>query len=87
MDLTKFTERARGFIQSAQTIALRENHQRLEPIHILKSLLDDPEGFASNLIQKSGADAASVRQNLDIAFQKLSVIKGDAGQVILDQKK
>jgi len=86
MDLTKFTERARGFIQSAQTIALRENHQRLEPIHILKSLLDDPEGFASNLIQKSGGDAASVRQNLDIAFQKLPVIKGDAGQMILDQK-
>ena len=40
MDLTKFTERSRGFIQEAQTIAMRENHQRLEPLHLLKALLE-----------------------------------------------
>ena len=47
MDLSKFTERARGFIQAAQTIAIRENHQRILPEHILKALLDDDQGFAS----------------------------------------
>ena len=50
MDLSKFTERARGFIQAAQTVAIRENHQRILPEHILKALLDDDQGFASNLI-------------------------------------
>ena len=54
MDLSKFTERARGFIQAAQTIAIRENHQRILPEHILKALLDDDQGFASNLIARSG---------------------------------
>ena len=57
MDLSKFTERSRGFIQAAQTIAIRENHQRLMPEHILKALLDDPEGLASNLIAKAGGTA------------------------------
>ena len=54
MDFSKFTERARGFIQAAQTIAIRENHQRILPEHILKVLLDDDQGFASNLITRSG---------------------------------
>jgi ATP-dependent Clp protease ATP-binding subunit ClpB len=54
MNLEKFTERSRGFIQAAQTIATRENHQRLLPEHLLKAVLDDPEGLATNLINASG---------------------------------
>jgi ATP-dependent Clp protease ATP-binding subunit ClpB len=51
MDFEKYTERARGFVQAAQALALREGHQRFTPEHLLKVLLDDPEGLAANLIQ------------------------------------
>jgi ATP-dependent Clp protease ATP-binding subunit ClpA len=71
MDLTKFTERARGFIQAAQTIAIRENHQRILPEHILKALMDDDQGFATNLIAKAGGNPAHVRTSLDQAIAKL----------------
>ena len=54
MNLDKFTERSRGFIQAAQTIAQREDHALLGPEHLLKALLDDKEGLASNLIARSG---------------------------------
>jgi len=56
MNLEQFTERSRGFIQAAQTIALRENHQRFLPEHLLKALLDDSEGMSANLIKASGGD-------------------------------
>ena len=72
MDLSKFTERARGFIQAAQTIAIRENHQRILPEHILKALLDDDQGFASNLIARSGGDAKSVRDHVATTLSKLA---------------
>jgi len=62
MDFEKFTERARGFIESAQGLALRSNHQQLTPEHILKVLLDDQEGMAASLIQAAGSRAAEVRQ-------------------------
>ncbi len=62
MDLNKFTERSRGFIQAAQTIAMRESHQRLTPEHLLKALMDDGEGLAANLIRRSGGDPARVVQ-------------------------
>ena len=55
MNVEKFTDRARGFIQAAQTIAQREDHQKLVPEHLLKALLDDEEGLASNLIGRAGA--------------------------------
>src|SRR5210317_1246143 len=84
MDLTKFTERARGFIQSAQTIAIRDNHQRVMPEHILKSLMDDDQGLASNLISRSGGDAAAVRAALAQALAKLPTVQGDA-QAYVDQ--
>jgi len=84
MDLTKFTERARGFIQAAQTIATRDSHQRLAPEHILKALLDDDQGLASNLITAAGGDAARVRQTLDLALGKMPKVTGDAAQVYLD---
>ena len=56
MNFEKFSERARGFIQAAQTIALRENHQRVVPEHLLKALLDDEQGLAANLIKRAGGD-------------------------------
>ncbi len=84
MDLTKFTDRARGFIQAAQTIALREDHQRLEPIHILKALLDDPEGLSSNLIARAGGDVARVREHSESEVAKLPKITGGNVQIVLD---
>lgn len=84
MDLTKFTERARGFMQAAQTIAVRENHQRLAPEHILKALMDDDQGLASNLIQRSGGAPARVVEALEAAIAKIPQVSGDAGQIYLD---
>jgi ATP-dependent Clp protease ATP-binding subunit ClpB len=84
MDLSKFTERSRGFIQAAQTIATRENHQRLTPDHILKALLDDEEGLAANLINASGGDAKRVRETLELSMGKMPQVTGDAAQVYLD---
>ena len=84
MDLSKFTERSRGFIQAAQTIATRESHQRLAPEHVLKALLDDDQGLARNLIAASGGDGARVMQALDLSLDKIPKVTGDAAQVYLD---
>ena len=84
MDLSKFTERSRGFVQAAQTIATRDSHQRLAPEHILKALMDDEEGLASNLITASGGDAKAVKQAVDIALGKMTKVTGDAAQTYLD---
>ena len=85
MDLSKFTERARGFIQAAQTVAIRENHQRILPEHILKALLDDDQGFASNLITRSGGDAKSVRDHVATTLSKLPKVEGGAQAYINNQ--
>jgi len=84
MDLNKFTERARGFVQAAQTIALREGHQRLTPEHILKALLDDDQGMAANLITHAGGNMARVSEAVETAIGKLPKVSGDAGQIYLD---
>jgi len=84
MDLSKFTERARGFVQNAQSIAVREDHQRLEPLHLLKALVDDSEGFAANLIASSGGDAAQLAELVDQAFSKLPKVSGGSHQMILE---
>ena len=86
MDLNKFTERARGFVQAAQTIAMREGHQGLTPEHLLKALMDDEQGLASNLISRSGGTPARVVEALDAVVAKLPKVSGDAGQVYLDSK-
>ncbi|WP_324752598.1 ATP-dependent chaperone ClpB [Roseovarius sp. Pro17] len=86
MDLNKFTERSRGFIQAAQTIAMRESHQRLTPEHLLKALMDDGEGLAANLIRRSGGDPARVVQALEAAVAKIPQVQGDAGQTYMDQQ-
>lgn len=84
MDLNKFTERARGFVQAAQTIAMREGHQRLTPEHILKALMDDDQGLASNLITRAGGAPSLVVNALDASMAKIPKVSGDAGQVYLD---
>ncbi|WP_428513230.1 ATP-dependent chaperone ClpB [Roseovarius sp.] len=84
MDLSKFTERSRGFIQAAQTIAIRESHQKLAPEHILKALMDDPEGMASNLIKRAGGEPARVVQALDLSLGKIPKVSGDSGQIYMD---
>ena len=86
MDLNKFTERSRGFIQAAQTIAMRESHQKLAPEHILKALMDDDQGLASNLIKSAGGTPALVLQGVDLALGKIPKVTGDAGQTYMDQQ-
>ena len=85
MNLDKFTERSRGFIQAAQTIAMRESHQRLAPEHLLKALLDDEQGLATNLISSSGGAPARVVEAVELAVSKMAKVSGDAGQTYLDQ--
>ncbi|MGV6890291.1 ATP-dependent chaperone ClpB [Rhodophyticola sp. SM2404] len=84
MNLEKFTDRARGFIQAAQTIAQREDHQKLAPEHVLKALLDDDQGMATNLISHAGGNAKLVAESLQLALSKMPKVTGDAGQVYLD---
>ncbi len=86
MDMEKFTERSRGFIQAAQTIAMRESHQRLSPEHLLKALMDDDQGLASNLINASGGNAARVVEAVDVMMDKIPKVTGDGGQTYMDQQ-
>lgn len=84
MDFNKFTERARGFVQAAQTIAMRENHQRLLPEHLLKALLDDDQGLAANLIGRAGGAANRVIDANEAAITKIARVSGDTGQPYMD---
>ena len=84
MDMEKFTERSRGFIQAAQTIAIRETNQRVVPEHLLKALMDDDQGLAANLITRAGADAKAVQRAVDAAVAKLPKVSGGDGQVYVD---
>ena len=86
MDLQKFTERARGFLEAAQTIATRENHQRLAPEHLLKALMDDEEGLASNLIRAAGGAPERVVEAVDQALAGNPRVSGDAAQAYADQQ-
>ncbi|MDE2319617.1 MAG: ATP-dependent chaperone ClpB [Rhodospirillales bacterium] len=81
MDFEKFTERARGFIQAAQTIAMREYNQQITPEHLLKAFLDDDEGAASGLIRMAGGNPSLAKQAADAAVAKLPKVSGaGAGQ-------
>ena len=84
MDFEKYTERSRGFIQSAQGLALRSGHQRFTPEHILKVLLDDKEGLAANLIRAAGGDPAKALAAVEAELKKLPSVEGaGAGQLYL----
>jgi ATP-dependent Clp protease ATP-binding subunit ClpB len=84
MDFEKYTERSRGFIQAAQSLALREGHQRFAPEHLLKVLLDDEEGLAAGLIRASGGDPKLALSQTEAVLAKLPKVSGGgAGQVYL----
>lgn len=80
MNLEKFTDRAKGFLQAAQTVAIRMNHQRISPDHILKALLEDGEGMASGLIQRAGGNPAFAQQEVDKALAKVPTVSGSGAQ-------
>jgi ATP-dependent Clp protease ATP-binding subunit ClpB len=79
MDFEKFTERSRGFIQSAQNLALREGHQKFLPEHVLKVLLDDEEGLAAGLIKAAGGDSRQALRDTEAALAKLPKVSGGGG--------
>lgn len=84
MDFEKFTERARGFVQSAQSLALREGHQQFTPEHLLKVLLDDPEGLAAGLIDRAGGNSREALNGVEAALNKMPKVSGGgAGQIYL----
>ncbi|HVM22477.1 MAG TPA: ATP-dependent chaperone ClpB [Sphingomicrobium sp.] len=76
MDFEKLTDRARGFLQAAQTIAVREHHQRITPAHLLKALLDDEQGMAAGLINAAGGDAKTASQEADLLVAKVPAVTG-----------
>ncbi len=85
MDLEKYTERARGFLQAAQQYALAQGHQRFLPEHILKVLLDDPEGLCASLVREAGGDPKMAQANVAALLNKLPKVEGaGAGQLYLD---
>ncbi len=85
MDFEKYTDRSRGFVQSAQSLAQREGHQQFAPEHLLKVLLDDPEGLASGLIDRAGGNSRAALAAVEAALAKRPKISGGgAGQIYLD---
>ena len=84
MELDKYTERVKGFLQSAQTSALARGHQRLTPEHLLKVLLEDKEGLGANLIRAAGGDPVAALAALDAELDKLPRVEGaGAGQIYM----
>src|SRR5690242_12974497 len=80
MNLEKFTDRAKGFLQSAQTVAIRMNHQQITPEHLLKALLEDEQGMAAGLIQAAGGDPRKAVSETDLALAKLPAVSGSGAQ-------
>jgi ATP-dependent Clp protease ATP-binding subunit ClpB len=80
MNLEKFTDRAKGFLQSAQTVAIRMSHQRIGPEHLLKALLEDEQGMASGLIKAAGGDAPTALRETDAALAKVPAVSGGGAQ-------
>src|SRR6185295_19712408 len=85
MNIEKYTDRARGFVQSAQSLAQREGHQQFAPEHLLKVLLDDSEGLAAGLIDRSGGRSREALSAVEAALAKRPKVEGGgAGQVHLE---
>ena len=80
MNLEKFTDRAKGFLQAAQTVAIRMSHQRISPEHLLKALIEDGEGMASGLIQRAGGDPRKAESAVDAALAKVPAVSGGGAQ-------
>jgi ATP-dependent Clp protease ATP-binding subunit ClpB len=85
MNLEKYSERVRGFIQSAQTMALAKNHQQFTPEHILKVLVDDDEGLAASLIERAGGSVRDVKLGVESALEAMPRVEGGNGQLYLAQ--
>mgnify|MGYP005723242489 FL=1 len=84
MNVEKYTDRAKGMLQAAQTLALRRGHQRFTPDHVLYALLEDDQGLAVRLIQAAGGDAGRITQAAEQVLAKMPVVEGQgAGQVYL----
>src|SRR6185436_17574025 len=83
MNIEKYTDRARGFVQSAQSLALREGHQQFAPEHLLKVLLDDSEGLAAGLIDRSGGRSREVLAGVEATLAKIPKVSGGDGQLYL----
>jgi ATP-dependent Clp protease ATP-binding subunit ClpB len=80
MNLEKFTDRAKGFLQSAQTVSIRMNHQRISPEHLLKALLEDKDGMCAGLIKAANGDAALAVRDTDAALNKIPAVSGTGAQ-------
>src|SRR6186713_1666284 len=84
MNIDKYTERSRGFVQSAQSLAVREGHQQFSTLHVLKVLLDDSEGLAGGLIDRAGGNSRAILKATEDALQKVPKVSGGgAGQIYL----
>ncbi len=86
MNFERYTDRAKGIVQSGQSLALRENHQHFTPEHLLKVLLDDAEGLASGLIQRAGGDAKAALRATELALSKRPKVSGGSGQVYVSSE-
>jgi ATP-dependent Clp protease ATP-binding subunit ClpB len=80
MNLEKFTDRAKGFLQAAQTVAIRNSHQQIAPEHLLKALLEDKQGMASGLIQRAGGDPRRAESETDLTLKKIPAVSGGGAQ-------
>ncbi len=84
MNFERYTDRAKGFVQAAQNLALREGHQQFATEHLLKVLLDDPEGLASGLIDRAGGRHRDALAAAERAMQRRAKVSGSgAGQIYL----
>src|SRR5204862_6747542 len=84
MNIEKYTERARGFIQSAQSLAMRDGHQQFSPLHLRKVLLGDSEGLAGGLIDRAGGNSRAILKATEDALNQLPEVSGrGAGQIYL----
>jgi ATP-dependent Clp protease ATP-binding subunit ClpB len=86
MNFDRYTDRAKGFVQAGQSLALRENHQHFTPEHLLKVLLDDPEGLASGLIARAGGDAKAALRATEASLAKRPKVQGGSGQVYVSSE-
>src|SRR5512144_1240083 len=85
MNFDKYTDRSRGFVQSAQSLAMREGHQQFAPDHLLKVVLDDPEGLAAGLIDRAGGNSRQALAAVEAALKKRPRVEGGgAGQLYMD---
>lgn len=86
MNIEKYTERARGFVQSAQSGALAAGHQQFSPIHLLKVLMDDDQGMATGLVDRAGGNSKTLRANVEAGLKKIASVSGGGGQLYMSRE-